>query len=287
MKPTARLRELLRQPGMLVAPGAYDGLSAILVEHAGFSAAYMTGSGTSAARGFPDFGLLTMTEMVDNAAVMARSISIPLISDADTGYGDVLNVTRTVREFESRGVAGIHIEDQVSPKRCGHLDGKEVVSRQEFIAKIRAAVAARRDADFVIIARTDSRAMLGLDEAVERAKAALAAGADIAFIEALETLEEVAKVPRLVQGPCMLNVVTGGKTPLYDMREAERLGYKLTIVPGITFRTAIAACEEVLKTLKETHMAPAPKPGAKFADGFNRFGADEWNALRTRFLDPT
>src|SRR5262245_52843965 len=167
------LRERLQSPGMLVAPGAYDAIGARLIEQAGFGAVYMTGAGTSAAHGFPDFGLLCMSEMVENAAVMARSVAIPLIADADTGYGNELNVTRTVREYEARGVAAIHIEDQVSPKRCGHLDGKEIIPTAEFVAKIRAAVAARRDPDFVIIARTDSRAVAGFDEAIARANDAL------------------------------------------------------------------------------------------------------------------
>src|SRR5512140_3451944 len=166
MKAAARLRQLLAQPEMVVAPGAYDAITARLIEQAGFSAVYMTGAGTAASRGFPDFGLVTMSEMVENAAVLARSVSIPLISDADTGYGNELNVTRTVREFEARNVAGIHIEDQMSPKRCGHLEGKEVIPTREYVSKIRAAVAARESADFLIIARTDSRAVLGIDEAI-------------------------------------------------------------------------------------------------------------------------
>ncbi|MGA7815933.1 isocitrate lyase/PEP mutase family protein, partial [Caballeronia sp.] len=210
MNASARLRQHVNGPRMLVVPGAYDSLTARLVEQAGFSAVYMTGAGTSAARGYPDFGLLTMTEMVDNAGLIANAVTVPLIADADTGYGNELNVTRTVREFEARGVAAIHIEDQVSPKRCGHLDGKEVTSRDEFLAKIRAAVAARRNRDFVIIARSDARAVVDLDEAISRVNAALAAGADIAFVEATQTLDEMAQVPRRVEGPCLLNIVPGG-----------------------------------------------------------------------------
>ncbi|HBO80387.1 MAG TPA: carboxyvinyl-carboxyphosphonate phosphorylmutase, partial [Cupriavidus sp.] len=169
MNAATQLRQLLARPEIVVAPGAYDGLTARLVQQAGFSAVYMTGAGTAAARGFPDFGLLGMSEMVENAAVLARSVDIPLIADADTGYGNELNVTRTVREFESRNVAAIHIEDQVFSKRCGHLDGKEIVERNEFLAKIRAAVAARRHPDFTIIARTDARAVVSLEEAITRA----------------------------------------------------------------------------------------------------------------------
>jgi len=164
----SRLRELMRVDEIVLAPGAYDGITARLIEQAGFPAVYMTGAGTSAARGFPDYGLLTLTEMVENASVLVRTVAVPVIADADTGYGNELNVTRTVREFEARGVAAIHIEDQVSPKRCGHLDGKDVVGREEFISKIKAAVAARRSQDFVLIARTDACAIAGLDEAIDR-----------------------------------------------------------------------------------------------------------------------
>ncbi|VTU21581.1 2,3-dimethylmalate lyase [Variovorax sp. PBL-H6] len=275
------LRELLAAPGMLIAPGAYDGIGARLIEQAGFSAVYMTGAGTSAARGYPDFGLLDMGEMVANAATMARAISVPLIADADTGYGNELNVTRTVREYESRGVAAIHIEDQVSPKRCGHLDGKEVVSRAEFVSKIRAAVEARRTKEFVIIARTDARAMLSLDEAIWRGNAALDAGADLVFVEATQSMEEVAAVPKAVKGPCLLNVVAGGRTPIFDLREAEAMGYKLAILPGLMLAAAIQAGDAALAQLKATHKAPEVTQNV--AQTFRRFGADEWDALRQRF----
>ena len=266
---------------MVIAPGAYDGIGARLIEQAGFSAVYMTGAGTSAARGYPDFGLLTMSEMVDNAALMARAISVPLIADADTGYGNELNVTRTVREYEARGVAAIHIEDQVAPKRCGHLDGKLVISREEFVSKIRAAVEARRTKEFVIIARTDSRAMMDIDEAIWRANAALHAGADMAFVEATQTREEVAAVPQRVHGPCLLNIVPGGRTPVFDLREAETMGYKLAILPGLMLKAAIEAGDAALAELKATSIAPSVNRSV--AETFRRFGADEWDALRTRF----
>ena len=227
------LKTRLRNGPMIIAPGAYDAIGARLIEQAGFEAAYMTGAGTSAARGFPDFGLLTMTEMVGNAAVMARSIGIPLVADADTGYGNELNVTRTVREYEDRGVAAIHIEDQVSPKRCGHLDGKQVISASEFASKIRAAVEARRSDEFIIIARTDARAVNGLEDAVARVNAALEVGADLAFVEAAETLEEVAAIPRLVRGSCLLNVVPGGKTPIFDLRAQRPTGCTATSSRGV------------------------------------------------------
>jgi 2-methylisocitrate lyase-like PEP mutase family enzyme len=283
MTQTGKLRTLLRAPGMVIAPGAYDGLTAMLVAQAGFAAVYMTGAGTSVSHGYPDFGLLTETEMVANAARMARAVDLPLVADADTGYGNELNVVRTVMDYEQAGVAGIHIEDQVSPKRCGHLDDKEIVPRADWIAKIRAAAATRRDPGFLIIARTDSRAVIGFEEAVSRANEALGNGADMAFVEAPQTIEEVTAVPRLVQGPCLLNVVWGGKTPNLDLREAAAIGFKLAIVPGLLLKAAIGACDDALAELKATHMHPAPRGNMTVLDAFNRVGAREWEAFRTRF----
>ena len=191
----SRFRALLHRDGMVVAPGAYDCITAKLIEQAGFAAVYMTGAGTAATLGYPDFGLVTMSEMVANAGRIATAVELPVIADADTGYGNELNAFRAVREFERSGVAGIHIEDQEFPKKCGHLEGKQIIPREDWLAKIRAAAAARRDQDFMIIARTDARAVAGFDEAVARANAALAAGADMAFVEAPQTAEEVAAVP--------------------------------------------------------------------------------------------
>jgi 2-methylisocitrate lyase-like PEP mutase family enzyme len=190
MTQAARFRELLRRDGMVVAPGAYDCITARLIERGGFDAVYMTGAGTAATLGYPDFGLVTMSEMVVNAGRIAVAVGLPVIADADTGYGNELNVVRTVREYEAAGVAGIHIEDQGFPKKCGHLDDKEIVPREDWLAKIRAAAQSRRSADFLVIARTDSRAVAGFDEAIARANAALDAGADMAFVEAPQTLEE-------------------------------------------------------------------------------------------------
>ena len=287
MTATRTLRRLLAAPDMLVAPGAYDGITARLVEQAGFSAVYMTGAGTAASFGLPDYGLLTMTEMVSNAARMVRATALPLIADADTGYGTELNVVRTVQEHERAGTAGIHIEDQVSPKRCGHLDGKAVVSQDEFLAKIRAAVATRRDADFVVIARTDARSVTGLEDAVARANAALDAGADIAFVESPQTLEEVQAIPRLVRGPCLLNVVWGGKTPQVGMDDAQAMGYRVAILPGVLLKTVYGACDAALAALRDTRRHPTPLFDSSVRDAFRRFGADEWDALRTRFREGT
>ena len=283
MSERSELRRLLAGPDMLVAPGGYDGLTARLIEQAGFSAVYMTGAGTAASFGLPDYGLLSMTEMVANAARMVRATRLPVIADADTGYGTELNVVRTVQEHERAGTAAIHIEDQVSPKRCGHLDGKVLVPRDEFIAKIRAAVATRRDPQFVLIARTDARAVAGLDEAVARANLALQAGADLAFVEGPESVEEIRAVPQRVAGPCMLNVVWGGKTPQVGMDDAQAMGYRMAILPGVLLKSVYGACDQALAALRETRRHPTPLFNATVQDAFRRMGADEWDALRTQF----
>src|SRR5215472_9624579 len=283
MTQASRFRALLHRDGMVVAPGAYDCITAKLIEQAGFDAVYITGAGTAATLGYPDFGLATMSEMVANARRIAGAVELPVIADADTGYGNELNVFRTVREFERSEVAGIHIEDQEFPKKCGHLDDKQIIPREDFTAKIRAAAAARRDPDFIVIARTDSRAVAGLDEAVARANEALAAGADMAFVEAPQTLDEVSAVPRLVSGPCLLNVVRGGKTPDLDLSEAEAMGYKLAIVPGLLIKSVVGICDRMLTELKTSHRHPLPVREITVPQMFRRFGADEWDALRTRF----
>src|SRR5487761_2791062 len=273
----ARLRTLLKAEQMVIAPGAYDAITARTIAQAGLPSGYMTGAGTAASLGYPDFGLVTMTEMVANAARIVRCVDLPVIADADTGYGNELNVVRTVQEHERAGTAGIHIEDQVSPKRCGHLDDKQIVPREDWLAKIRAALAVRRDAEFLVIARTDSRAVAGFEEAVARANAALEAGADMAFVEAPQTLEEVAAVPRLVHGPCLLNVVWGGKTPNLDLRQAQEMGYRLAIVPGLLLKAVIGACDEALATLRATHMHPSPPREMTVRAAFDRVGAREWD----------
>jgi 2-methylisocitrate lyase-like PEP mutase family enzyme len=281
---STRFRALLRQEGMIVAPGAYDCIGARVIEQAGFAAVYMTGAGTAATLGYPDYGLVTMSEMADNAGRLAAAVRVPVIADADTGYGNELNVTRTVREYQRRGVAGLHIEDQGFPKKCGHLDDKVVIPLDDFLAKVRAAAAARTAPDFLLIARTDARAVVGFEEAVRRMNAALAAGADMAFLEAPQTRDEVAAVPRLVEGPCLLNVVSGGKTPVLDLADAERLGFKLAILPGILFQTAVAAFDAVLAETKATRRHPDMKVSLK--EKFRRVGAEEWDALRERFKSP-
>lgn len=223
--------------------------------------------------------------MAENAGRIVAATGLPVIADADTGFGNELNVVRTVREYERRGVAGLHIEDQRFPKKCGHLDGKEVIPAEEFVAKIRAAVAARRDGDFLIVARTDARATDGMEEAAWRCNAALAAGADMAFFEAARSEEELAAIPRLVNGPCVLNMVWGGKTPLVDISVAEAMGYKMVILPGILFKSAIGAFDAALGALRATGRHPVPGAGLNVGQVFAKVGAAEWDALRTKFRD--
>jgi 2-methylisocitrate lyase-like PEP mutase family enzyme len=281
ISPTAKLRALMNQTGMIVAPGAYDCVGARLVEQAGYPAVYMTGAGTAAALGYPDYGLITMSEMVENAARLTAAVTIPLIADADTGYGNELNVTRTVREYQRRGVAGLHIEDQGFPKKCGHLEDKMVIPLNDYLSKIRAAAAAKSDPDFLLIARTDARAVTGFEDAVVRMNAALEAGADMAFLEAPQTHAEVEAIPRLVKGPCLLNIVSGGKTPILDLAQAERLGFKLAILPGLLFQTAVSAFRSALSEVRTQQCHPTLSVGVK--EAFQAVGSDDWDKVRERF----
>jgi 2-methylisocitrate lyase-like PEP mutase family enzyme len=259
----ARLRALLESGQTVVAPGAFDPLAARLVEEAGFPAVYMTGFGTSAALiGRPDVGLLTMTEMAASAGRIADCVDIPVIADADTGYGNPLNVIRTVGAYEAAGVAGIHIEDQVAPKKCGHMEGKLVIGAQEMAAKIRAAVEARAQPEFVIIARTDARAVEGLEQALERARLYREAGADALFIEALVSEAEVEEAARAFPGvPLLFNWAEGGKTPPVSLARLTELGYRIVIFPISTLLAATAAMRAILREI-----AVSGTPAAALAD---------------------
>lgn len=287
MSKSKTFAEMIRSGPMVVAPGAYDCITARLIEQAGFPAVYMTGAGTSAAHGLPDYGLLTMTEMVANARRITSCIDIPLVSDSDTGYGNELNAYRTVQEFERAGVSAIHIEDQVFPKKCGHLDDKELISVEDYTAKIRAAVAAKRSADFMIIARTDARSVAGFDEAVRRANAAAEAGADMIFLEAPQTLEEVARVPQMVKAPCLLNMVLNGKTPHVSTMDAGKMGYRISILPGMLLASIIGLCDKMLADVKATGQLAQPYSATGGpARTFARFGSAEWDARRTAYRQP-
>ena len=282
----ARLRALLDSGQTIVAPGAYDSLSARLVEEAGFAAVYMTGFGTSASLiGRPDVGLLTMTEMAGNAGRIAACVDIPVIADADTGYGNPLNVIRTVGAYEAAGVAGIHIEDQVAPKKCGHMEGKLVIPADEMAAKIRAATEARANPDFVIIARTDARAVEGFDRALARARRYLEAGADALFIEALTSEAEAEQAARAFPGvPLLFNWAEGGKTPPVSLARLQELGYRIVIFPISTLLAATAAMRGILQEI-----ARAGTPAAALGDlpAFGEFvdfiGLPEVRAAERRY----
>ena len=251
---TTQLRKLLAQPGCVVAPGVADAFAARLVKLEGFKALYMTGFGTSLTRlGMPDVGLLTASEMIDNASRIADAAELPLIADADTGYGNPINTRRTIRDYEKAGVAGVHIEDQAWPKRCGHLAGKRVIPTAEMVAKIKAACDARRDKDFVIITRTDAIAIEGLEAALERGERYREAGADMLFIEAPVGREQVEIVSKHFKDvPLLYNMAASGKTPDLPADELGKLGFKLSIYPNWVLLAAIPAMQNILRELKKT-----------------------------------
>jgi carboxyvinyl-carboxyphosphonate phosphorylmutase len=253
MRATTRFRQLLSEPGIITAPGAYDCLTAAIIENTGFPAVYMTGAGTSVARiGYPDLALATATEMLTNAAAIAATVEVPVIADADTGYGGTMNVRRTIREYERTGVAAVHIEDQQFPKRCGHLEDKRVVPIDEMVQKIRAAVDARTDEDFTIIVRTDALAVTGWDDTLRRCDAFTAAGADALFVEALRSPEEAADMVAHASVPLLYNFVETGKSPLLNVSELERIGFKMVIFPGSAFMSVAFTVARVMRELKAT-----------------------------------
>lgn len=280
-----KLRELLRQPGIIRAPGAYDAWSAKLVEMAGFPAVYLTGYGVSASLlGRPDIGLVTMTEIVTQAKNMAAAVAVPLIADADNGYGGVLNVVRAVQEFERAGCAGIQLEDQVFPKRCGHMEGKQLITKDEMVAKIRAAVYARSNKDTVIIARTDARAVNGFDDAVTRARAYGDAGADVVFFEAPETVDEMKNITRLIKTPLLANMVEKGKTPVLTGKELEDMGYKIVIYPASTLYAATRALTDMLAALKSDDTTSTYGSMVGFAEFNDLIGLQKYRDLEKSFL---
>lgn len=252
MKKTTLLRKILSTDQILVAPGAHDVLTAKIIEQAGFNAVYMTGYGTSASLlGKPDVGLLTMTEMAQRAANMAEAVNIPVIADGDTGYGNAVNAMRAVREYEKAGVACIQFEDQVLPKKCGHMLGREIVPKEEMVGKIKAACDARRDPDFMIMARTDARTNYGIDEAIERGKAYEEAGADILFIESVESIEEMKRVTSSFNVPVLANMLEHGRTPLLSAKELEEIGYDLVIFCVSSTYVTAKAVSDLMQTLKK------------------------------------
>jgi 2-methylisocitrate lyase-like PEP mutase family enzyme len=273
------LRDLLAKPGILIAPGVYDGISARVVEQAGFSAAYQTGAGTAAsAIGEPDIGLTTMTDAVNVARVLAMKLNIPLICDADTGYGNALNTIRTVHEFEMAGAAAIQIEDQTAPKRCGHLTGKTVIPAEEFVQKLRAAVNEKYHKETIIIARTDARAAAGFEDAAERGKRYIDAGADALFFEAPQSREELEKIGSIFAGraPLLVNQVIGGKTPELPAGELEQMGFKIVIYPSALPYAAMLYLRQTADAIMRDKTDKNIFPGGDASQMFLAMGMKEW-----------
>lgn len=280
MRATARLRELLAGEGMLLAPFVYDGFTARIAEEAGFDAAYMSGFATSMSRGLPDVGLLTQTEMTQNAAVVASAVGVPVIADADTGYGNAINVRRTVREYERAGAAGVHVEDQVAPKKCGFFDGKQVIGLEEAALKIRAAAEARTDPDFVVIGRTDALAVNGWDDAERRCRAFADAGADLVFVDGVRTRDDLREYARRIGDlPRMYN----GELP---PEEAQALGFKIQIHRGPVF-ALYPIIKEMMTELRETGRVEALERYGSGGDTrmaiAHALGLGEINALERRY----
>lgn len=275
------LRELLAERSAPLAPGVFDGLSASLTRDAGFRAAYMSGAAVAATLGLPDVGLATQGEMADRVGLITRVLGIPLVADADTGFGDATHVYRTVQLYERAGAAGIQLEDQEFPKRCGHLDNKQVVPASDFAAKISAAVQARANPDTVIIARTDARAPLGFDEAVRRVNLYAEAGADMVFLEAPQTTEEIMAVPGAVTAPVLFNLVPRGKTPPVTLEQLREAGYALVILPVMNIGGAAFAMRSALARAADGDVSTAGQDSPH--ELFDSVGLDFWESLRERF----
>jgi 2-methylisocitrate lyase-like PEP mutase family enzyme len=280
----ARLRELLRQPGLLQAPGCFDAFSARLIEQAGFPVAYMTGFGSSASvLGMPDTGLISFAEMAGHARNIATALKIPLIADADTGYGNAVNTYRTVRAYAQGGVAAVQIEDQVAPKKCGHTRGKQIIPLAEMVGKVRAGADARAEQDIVLVVRTDARAVAGFDEALERCLAYQEAGADVIFFEAPETEAEMETVAKRVRAPLLVNLVEGGKTPFLPRSRLEALGFKIAIYPATLLTTVAKAMQRQLRRLAQDD-AFGPNPDQiTFEELKTLVGFPDYYALEERY----
>ncbi|MEN6564842.1 MAG: isocitrate lyase/PEP mutase family protein [Veillonellales bacterium] len=289
MKSTTQLRHLLEKSNngeILVAPGAHDALSAKLVEAAGFNAVYMTGYGASASLlGKPDVGLLTLSEMANQAHRFASAVSVPVIADGDTGYGNAVNVQRSVREYEAAGAAAIQLEDQVAPKKCGHMLGREIIAAEEMVGKIQAAVEARKDKDFVILARTDARTNYGIEEAIRRGKLYQEAGADVLFIESPENVDEMKRITSSFQVPVLANMLERGRTPLLTTQELQDIGYNLVIFcVASTYVTAKAVFDYLLHLKKEGTTKELIQDSMMPFPDFNKFiGLDEIRLIEKKY----
>jgi 2-methylisocitrate lyase-like PEP mutase family enzyme len=284
VRATTRLRQLIAAPDVVVAPGVYDALGAKLVARAGFPALYATGGGIARSMGYPDLGLLSPREIVDRLANIVEHAGVPVIADADTGYGNALNVHRAVREFERAGVAGFHLEDQTFPKRCGHYDDKAVVSTAEMTQKLRAARDAATDPDLVLIARTDALAVEGMDAAIERSHAYAEAGADVIFVEAPVSEAQIEAIARKVPQPKLINMFQGGKTPLMPVGRLAQLGYRIVIIPSDLQRAAIRAMEDVLRAIRaDGHSAAVADRMATFTDRETVVETAAWLEMDRRY----
>lgn len=281
---TTKLRELLQRKKILVAPGAYDAMSAKLIEAAGFEAVYMTGFGTAASMlGLPDIGLITMTEMIENAKRISDAVNIPVIADADTGYGNHLNAIRTIREYEKAGVAAIHIEDQIFPKKCGHMEGSKLIPLEEMTAKVRAAAASKKDKDFVLIVRTDAISSEGFEAAIRRGNAYVEEGADVIFIEAPKTMEQLEKIPKLIKAPVLINMAP--KTPNLPFKRFEEMGYAIIIYPALSLTASFLAIKERLLELKENGIVRQwAELGVPFEEMIGFLGVKEYEQMEEKFL---
>jgi len=286
LRKTTVLRRLLKEEEVLLAPGCFNALSARLIEQSGFEAIYVSGAAVAGNfLGYPDIGLTTMNDVLENARNIVRVTGLPVICDADTGFGNAINMMRTVREFESAGLAGMQIEDQVMPKKCGHTEGKLLISKAEMVQKVKAAVDARQDPDFVLVVRTDAIAVNGLDDALDRALSYQEAGADVIFVEAPRTQEEMRWICRTFKVPLLANMVEGGgKTPILPLRELKEMGYKLVIYPVSAHMAAIKAMQEVLAVLKQDGTtARCASQMVPFQEMFEVVGRSKFVALERKY----
>lgn len=284
MNKAQRLRQLLQQPGIIRSLGAHDVLTAMLIEQAGFETVFIGGFGTSASLlGLPDLNFLTMSEMADAVRRMSARLSVPLIADGDTGHGDLHNVVRTVQSFAQAGASGIILEDQVSPKRCGHFEGKQVIPAGEMALKIKTAVYARPDPDFVIIARTDARELFGLEEAIRRVNLYAEAGADVCFVEAPLSVEELERIPREVPHPLLVNMLWGGKTPILNVRDLEQMGYKIVVCPIESLLVSAYAVRDLIQAFaRDGRVDSIAQRMMSFAEIKEVLGVQEYLCLRER-----
>ena len=279
MNQAKQLRALIAQGNLITAPGVFDGISALLAKQAGFNVLYASGGAIARSHGYPDIGLLTMTEVCSVIGNIVQVSQLPVIADADTGFGNAINVQRMIKEYERLGVAGLHMEDQTFPKRCGHLDDKTLIPMEEMCHKIKVACFSRENPDLMIIARTDAIAVEGFASAIQRAKAYLAAGADMIFVEAPETIEQMAEIAKQISQPKLLNLFIGGKTPMVESAQLQAWGYNVVIIPSDLQRAAIKAMQNTLSAIKETGNSE------KLIDQMTSFKEREVIVETKRYLD--